>query len=132
MKKKIMVVDDEESFLEVISKILEKAGFETIQARNGYEALELIKKEKPDLILLDVMMPDIDGWSLSAKIRQNKGFKNVPIAMLTVRGSEEDKLKTFQLANANWHITKPVDKEKLISTVNWLLTSKKKLNEKEI
>lgn len=127
VKKKIMVVDDEEGFLEVVAKILEREGFDVIKANSGYSALELLKKEKPDLMLLDVMMPDMDGWSLCSKIRQNKEFKDTIIAMLTVKGSEEDKLKTFQRANADWHITKPIEKEKLISTVNWLLARSKKV-----
>jgi len=127
MKKKIMVVDDEESFLEVVSKIFEKENFDVIKANNGYEALELLKKDKPDLMLLDVMMPDLDGWTLCAKIRQDKELKNIIIAMLTVKSSEEDKLKTLQQADADWHITKPVGKEKLISTVKWLLTRPKKV-----
>lgn len=122
-----MVVDDEEGFLEVIAKMLEREGFSVIKANNGNEALELLKKDKPDLMLLDVMMPDLDGWSLCAKIRQNKELKDIIITMLTVKGSEEDKLKTFQKANADWHITKPIEKEKLISTINWLLARQKKV-----
>ena len=123
---KIMVVDDEPDLIFLVRKILEKEGHEVIEADGGKECLEKLKTERPDLILLDVMMPDIDGWEVSKRIKADKELKSIPIAMLTVRTSEGDKSKSFQEAYANAHIDKPIIREKLIKTIEWLLEHFKK------
>ncbi len=119
--KKILVIDDEPDIVFLIKLILEKEGYKVIEANSGSEGLELAKKEKPDLILLDVMMPDMLGWEVSKKIKADKELSKIPVAMLTVKSAAEDKLKSLEEARADWHIAKPIDREKLLSTVAWLL-----------
>jgi CheY-like chemotaxis protein len=119
--KKILVIDDEPDIVFLIKLILEKEGYRVIEANSGSEGLELAKKEKPDLILLDVMMPDMLGWEVSKKIKSDKELQKIPVAMLTVKSAAEDKLKSLEEARADWHIAKPIDRDKLISTVAWLL-----------
>lgn len=114
-------MDDEDGVLYLISTILKKAGHEAITASSGEECLEMLKTEKPDLILMDVMMPGMDGHDTCKRIKGNKETKSIPVAMLTVKAEDEDKLKSLQDSIADWHITKPVEKGKLVEMVNWLL-----------
>jgi CheY-like chemotaxis protein len=116
-------VDDEDGVLYLISTILKKAGHQAITASSGEECLEILKTEKPDLILLDVMMPGLDGHDTCKRIKKNKESKSIPVAMLTVKSEDEDKLKSLQDSTADWHITKPVEKGKLVEMVNWLLNT---------
>ncbi|MDI6655200.1 MAG: response regulator [Candidatus Hydrothermarchaeota archaeon] len=120
-RKRIMVVDDEPDIRYLLRKMLEKEGYEVIEARDGRDCLERLKKERPDLILLDIMMPGMLGWEVSKKIKEDEKFKSIPVAMLTVRTAEEDKVKSLEESLADWHISKPIDREKLIETVKWLL-----------
>ncbi len=118
---RIMVVDDEKDILFVIGKILEKNGHEALKVESGEEAMEILKSETPDLILLDVMMPGLDGWEVCSKVKSNEKLKNIPVVMLTAKTSDEDKLKALEECGANWHISKPIDKVKFLDTVTWML-----------
>ncbi|MFQ6136684.1 MAG: PleD family two-component system response regulator [Candidatus Hydrothermarchaeales archaeon] len=120
-KKKIMIVDDEQSIRFVIRRILEKEGYDIIEAESGEECLDRLEQEKPDLILLDVMMPGLDGWTTCSRIKNRDDTKEITISMLTVKRSEEDKIKSFEDSLADWHISKPIDRKDLIKTVKWLL-----------
>lgn len=118
---RVLVVDDEEDLRELIMKVLESKGLEVYGASQGEEALEKVRAIKPHLVLLDVMMPDIDGWEVCRRIKNDPGTKDVVVSMLTVRGRDPDKVKSFDYAIADWHISKPVDIEDLSKTVLWLL-----------
>ena len=127
---KILVVDDEDGVLYLISTILKKAGHNIITASNGEECLEILKKEKPDLILLDIMMPGMDGHDTCKVIKTSPEYGSIPVAMLTVKSEDEDRLRSLEDCTADWHIAKPVEKEKLVELVNWLLnTPPRKKNE---
>ena len=117
----IMVVDDEPDIVYLVEKMLKKEGYDTIHAYNGEEALMKLENAKPDLILLDVMMPGISGWETSKKIKENPETSSIPIAMLTVKSTDEDMEKSFQYAHCDAHISKPIIREKMLSTVKWLL-----------
>lgn len=119
-----MIVDDEDGVLYLMSTILKKAGHETITAASGEECFEVLKTVKPDLILLDVMMPGLDGYDVCKSIKANPEHKNIPVAMLTARSNDEERLQSMESGLADWHIAKPVQKEKLVEVVNWLLTSR--------
>lgn len=119
---KLLIIDDDPTTIFTLKKILGKEGYEIIEALGGKEALELLKSEEPDLILLDVMMPELDGWEISKKIRSSKKTGKIPIAMLTVRGEQEDRVKSFEDGRADAHINKPFIREELLNTIKWLLT----------
>lgn len=119
--KTIMVVDDEPDIVYLVSKMLEKEGYNVVKARNGDDALEKMKKTKPDLVLLDVMMPGMNGWEVSKKMKAHPEYKSIPIAMLTVKSSPDDMEKSFSYAHCDAHIAKPLIKEKMLNTVKWLL-----------
>lgn len=88
MSKTILVVDDEPNILLTIAQTLEVFGYNIIKAKNGQECIEKLceTKENPDLVLLDIMMPEISGWDIAAKIKENPDWKKIPIAFLTAKG----------------------------------------------
>ena len=121
---KIMLVDNEPDVLLVERIILEKAGYEVIETESGEECLERLETEKPSMILLDIMMPGIDGWETCKRIKENESTKDISVIMVTVRGSEEDMTKSFQYGMSDGHITKPIIKEKLLKTIEWIVKTK--------
>jgi two-component system alkaline phosphatase synthesis response regulator PhoP len=120
-KKRIMVVDDEPDIVQVIRIILQNEGFDVHVAGNGREAVEMAKEVKPDLILMDVMMPEMDGWEACKRIKGDPETKDIIVSMLTVKSQDENKVKSLDDAMADWHIAKPVRGKRLIQTVTWLL-----------
>ena len=128
--RKIMVVDDDAGVLKIVSSILEKEGYESIVANSGRECLEILENEKPELIFMDVMMPDMDGWETVKKIKNDESNKDIIIAMLTVKSEPGDKLKSIGEVKADWHLIKPVSRDEIIQTAEWLL--KKRELEKSV
>ena len=125
--EKILIVDDENDIAELISDILEDEGYETVIANDGKTAIKLVKEENFDLVLLDVMMPKLDGWSVLRKIRQES---NLPVIMLTARGEEQDELVGFEVG-ADDYITKPFVNEELVARVKAHLRREGRLNTKK-
>jgi len=115
--KKILVVDDEERMLRFIRLNLEQDGFQVIEAIKGHEALDKMRTALPDLILLDVMLPDIDGFDLLKMIRE---ISTIPVIMLTAKGEEDDRVKGLELG-ADDYITKPFSPRELVSRVKAVL-----------
>ena len=119
--KKIMVVDDEEHLVELIKAILETAGFDVTTSSSGSEALDKLKSVKPDLVLLDMMMPGMSGRQVCEKIRANAKTKNLKVAFLTVaRFSETGKGVLDKMKVADY-ITKPFDNDDLVKRVKKLV-----------
>ncbi len=117
---KILLVDDEKDILEFVSYNLKREGFEVLTARNGEDGIELAKAEKPHLILLDVMMPGMDGIETCNAIRENDELSGVLVAMLTARGEDYSQVAGFD-AGADDYITKPIKPKVLVSRVKALL-----------
>jgi two-component system response regulator VicR len=119
--KKVLVVDDEPDTLELVKLVLESAGFEAILVKSGMEAMAKIDAEELDLVLLDIMMPDMDGWDVFRKIKEKN--KNIPIAILTAKAQNIDKLLGLHVLKADDYITKPFGKNELIGKVRKLTGS---------
>ena len=122
---KILLVDDEEDILEFLSYNLKKEGFRIDTANNGISALKKLEKSNPDLIILDVMMPEMDGIEVCEKIREQDKFDDVLILFLTARSEEYSELAGFS-AGADDYITKPIKPKLLVSRVNAILKRKRK------
>jgi two-component system, OmpR family, alkaline phosphatase synthesis response regulator PhoP len=119
-KLKILLVDDEIDILEFISYNLEKEGYVVYTGKNGLEAIQLAEKHLPNLIILDVMMPEMDGIAACEEIRKIPALKNTIIAFLTARGEDYSQIAGFE-AGADDYITKPVRPKVLVSRVKALL-----------
>jgi len=122
---KILLVDDEEDILEFLSYNLKKEGFRIDTANNGISALKKLEKSKPDLIILDVMMPEMDGIEVCEKIREQDNFDDILILFLTARSEEYSELAGFS-AGADDYITKPIKPKLLVSRVNAILKRKRR------
>ena len=128
MKKeeiKILLVDDEPDILEIISFNLEKVGYQVTTASNGLEALKQAKKTLPHLIILDVMMPELDGIETCERLRQEEQFQDTIIMFLTARGEDYSYVAAFD-AGADDYVTKPIKPKVLLSKVKGLLRRLKK------
>jgi phosphate regulon transcriptional regulator PhoB len=131
-KKKILVVDDEKDILELLEYNLEKEGYEVFKAITGEEALELVKRKNPDLIILDLMLPDVDGLEVCKILKRDMRTDSIPIIMLTAKGEESDIIVGLELG-ADDYITKPFSPKALIARVKAVLRRlKEKLEPKEV
>lgn len=122
-KKKILVIDDEQDILEFLSYNLKREGAKVFTATNGVKAIEIAKSKKPELILLDVMMPEMDGMETCIQLRENMETKDVIIAFLTARSEDYSQIAGFD-AGADDYITKPIKPRVLISRIKALLRRK--------
>lgn len=116
-KQKIMIVDDDKNICELLRLYLEKEDFETVQAYDGEQALEMFDKEQPSLVLLDVMMPRVDGWETCRRLREKS---KVPVIMLTARGETFDKVLGLELG-ADDYVVKPFDAKEVVARVKAVL-----------
>ena len=120
MSKEILIVDDEPGVAVAIQFLMEQQGHSVLVAQRGEDALEMIYKYKPDLVLLDIMLPGISGWEVCEIIRLNPDYRNIKIVFLTARSSEVEIAKGLALG-ADAYITKPFSNDKLVARVNALL-----------
>lgn len=125
---KILAVDDEQRMVRFIQLNLEQDGFEVITAYNGKDALEQVRTQLPDLILLDIMMPDINGFEVLKKIRE---VNTVPVIMLTAKGEEDDRIQGLELG-ADDYITKPFSPRELVSRIRAVLRRTKSFSEDQV
>ncbi len=117
---KILIVDDEKDIVETLSFMLKTKGYETITAYDGEEGLKLAKEEHPDLIILDVMMPKINGYKICRLLKYDAKYKNIPIVMVTARSQEGDKL-IGEETGADRYITKPFEFSDILDVINELI-----------
>ncbi|MDW7732055.1 MAG: response regulator [Methanolobus sp.] len=122
MCPKVMVVDDEPDTIDLVKLILESEGIDVIGASSGFECLEFIKNELPDAVLLDIMMPDMNGWETFHKIKEHN--PGLPVAMLTVKSQEFDKMLGLHVIKADDYITKPFSRRELIKRTKSLIEAK--------
>jgi len=120
MSKKILVVDDEKNIVEALRYNLEKENFRTIAAHDGAAALELARREHPDLIVLDWMLPGMDGLEVCRALRRGEDTRSIPIVMLTVRSDETDKVLGLEMG-ADDYVTKPFSHRELLARIRAVL-----------
>jgi two-component system alkaline phosphatase synthesis response regulator PhoP len=119
-KQTILVVDDEQDLLDLIEYNLKKEGFAVIKAENGLEGIKAAKEHKPDLILLDIMMPKMDGLEVCNQIRQDQEIRKTPIIFLTARGDEKTEVEGLNMGGDDY-VTKPISTTKLMSRIKAVL-----------
>jgi DNA-binding response OmpR family regulator len=117
MKNKILLIDDDPTLLDLLGQFLQESGFQVYTAANGASGMKLAYNERPDLVLLDVMMPGMDGWEICARLRE---MTQVPIVMVTAKSNEADKLRGFRLG-VDDYVTKPFSFAELVARVQAIL-----------
>jgi CheY-like chemotaxis protein len=123
--KTILVADDESSVRRLIRRLLSKE-YKVVEAENGAAAIEIVNKQKVDLILMDIMMPETDGLSAAYAIKQNALTSNIPILMVTAINHSLNKKLSENVIGTNGYITKPFDNKELLSTIKILLNNRDK------
>jgi DNA-binding response OmpR family regulator len=121
--KKILIAEDSSTIRAIVEHKLSRNGFEVIMAKDGEEAWRKIRETKPDLILLDVIMPAMDGFQVLNKIKQEEDLRDIPIIFLTSKGMETDMVKGFELGAVDY-IVKPFSPDVLLARVSSLLKTK--------
>lgn len=124
MKEKIMIVDDEKDIVKMLEYNLKKEGYRTISAYDGEDALEIIKKDHPDLVLLDLMLPEMDGLEVCKKIKQDDLTSGISVIMLTAKSQESDKIVGLELG-ADDYVTKPFSPRELMARIKAVLRRSK-------
>lgn len=120
----VLMVDDDATNRILVSEILDLCGYESIQAGSGIEALDVLVENPVDVILLDIMMPDMDGYEFCKKLKESNNLSHIPIIMLTALIDDESKQKAFA-AGANDYITKPFKMDDLVSRIDQLVATQR-------
>ncbi len=122
MARKILVVDDERHIVRLVEVNLTRAGYDIVVAYDGIEALEVVKKEKPDMIVLDVMMPRMDGFEVLKKLQADESTQNIPVIMLTAKAQDADIFKGWS-SGVSSYLTKPFNPRELLTFVERIFQS---------
>ena len=120
MPKRLLIVDDEPELVLLMEVRLKTSGYETLRATDGQSALEIAKKEKPDLIILDIMLPKMDGYKVCALLKKDARYAKIPIILFTARAQADD-MKIGEEVGADAYITKPYDPQVLLAKIGELI-----------
>ena len=119
-KAKILVVDDNEKNVELLEAILQAASFEVLKAYDGKQAIEMVGKERPNLLLLDIMMPQLDGFQVCEILKKDPQNAGLPVIMVTAKDKESDIVQSLE-RGADDYVVKPIDKKELLNKIDDLL-----------
>ncbi len=122
---RILVADDSPFVLEIVETVLKSEGFEVITANDGMEAWDKIQKEIPDIIIIDVVMPGMNGYEICEKVKADEKLKNLPVMMLTTKAQDKD-IELAQASGADLYMTKPFDPDELTGKVRKFFEKKNK------
>ena len=125
MAKRILIVDDEVQLVEMVKMRLESAGYETIVAYDGQEGFDKAKKDKPDLIILDLMLPKMDGYKICALLKKDSRYSKIPIMLFSARCQDSD-LKMGEEVCADAYVVKPFDSKALLIKIKELISAGKR------
>ena len=124
--KRVVCIEDEPEMIDLVKLILSRKGYQVIGAMGGREGLEAIAREKPDIVLLDLMMPDMDGWEVYQKMKANDGTKSIPVIVVTAKAQSIDKVLGLHIAKVDDSITKPFGPQELLESVEKVLAQRER------
>jgi two-component system response regulator VicR len=124
VKRNVVCIEDEPEMIDLIRLILGRRGFELIGAMGGREGLEAIRRTKPDLVLLDLMMPDMDGWDVYQQMKADDDLKDIPVIIVTAKAQSIDKVLGLHIAKVDDYVTKPFGPQELLQSVERVLGAK--------
>jgi CheY-like chemotaxis protein len=124
MKNHIVCVDDDPQVLKTIRLVLEHEGFQVSMASSGREGLEAIRQLKPDLVVLDLMMPEMDGWEVYQQVKIDDALKHIPFVIFTAKGGPIDRTIGLQIAKVDAYLTKPLSPQALVQAIRRILDAK--------
>ena len=118
---RVVCVEDEPEMIDLIRLILGRKGYEVIGAHGGMAAMQIIQEQMPDVILLDLMMPDMDGWEVYQKLKANEDVKNIPVIVVTAKAQSIDKVLGLHIAKVDDYISKPFSPQELLDSIDQIL-----------
>lgn len=121
---KVLCIEDEPEMIDLVRLILERKDYEVIGVLGGEEGLEAIQRLRPDLVLLDIMMPDMDGWEVFRRIRANPELQDLPVIVVTAKAQSIDKILGLHIAKVDDYVTKPFGPQELLQSVERVLAAK--------
>jgi two-component system response regulator VicR len=119
--KRVVCIEDEPEMIDLVRLILSRKGFNVIGANGGIEGLETVRREHPDLVLLDLMMPDMDGWEVYQQMKADEGLRNIPVVVVTAKAQSIDKVLGLHIAKVDDYITKPFGPQELLESVEKII-----------
>jgi len=119
--KRVVCIEDDPGMIDLVKLILSRKGFQVVGAMGGREGLEAIQREKPDLVLLDLMMPDMDGWEVYQRMKADDSTKAIPVIVVTAKAQSIDKVLGLHIAKVDDYITKPFGPQELLESVEKVL-----------
>ncbi|MDO9349095.1 MAG: response regulator [Anaerolineales bacterium] len=122
--KRVLCIEDEAEMIDLIRLILGRRGFEVKGANGGLEGLEMIRKEKPDLVLLDLMMPDMDGWEVYQQMKADEATRDIPVIVVTAKAQSIDKVLGLHIAKVDDYIAKPFSPQELLASIDNVLAKR--------
>jgi two-component system response regulator VicR len=121
-KKKVVCIEDEPEMIDLVKLILGRKGFDLVGAMGGREGLEAVRRIKPDLVLLDLMMPDMDGWEVYQQMKADAELSNIPVIVVTAKAQSIDKVLGLHIAKVDDYVTKPFGPQELLQSVERVLS----------
>ncbi len=125
---RLAYIEDEPEMIDLVRLILGRRGYTVLGAKGGREGLELVRTELPDLVLLDLMMPDMDGWDVYHQLKSDEQTRDIPVIVITAKAQNIDKVLGLRIANVEDYITKPFRPQELIERVSSVLAKRTKAN----
>ncbi len=122
--RRVVCVEDDQGMIDLMRLVLDRKGFEFIGAMGGYEGLEAIRKRRPDLVLLDLMMPDIDGWEVYRKMKADSEMQTIPVIVVTAKREDIDKILALHVARVEAYVIKPFSPSELVQTIEKVLEAR--------
>jgi DNA-binding response OmpR family regulator len=119
--KRVVCIEDEPEMIDLVRLILGRKGFNVIGANGGVEGLETVRQEEPDLVLLDLMMPDMDGWEVYQQMKADPALREIPVVVVTAKAQSIDKVLGLHIAKVDDYITKPFGPQELLESVEKIL-----------
>jgi DNA-binding response OmpR family regulator len=120
-KKQVIYIEDEQEMIDLVRLILSRKGIEVKGANGGREGLDMIRQEPPDLVLLDLMMPDMDGWDVYQQIKADDATAGIPVIVITAKAQSIDKVLGLHIAKVDDYISKPFSPQELVESVDLVL-----------
>lgn len=125
-KKQLVYIEDEQEMIDLVRLILGRKGYEVIGANGGHEGLDLVRSRLPDLVLLDLMMPDMDGWDVYQHMKADESTRDIPVIVVTAKAQSIDKVLGLHIAKVDDYISKPFSPNDLVASVEKVLANASK------
>ena len=123
-RRRVICIEDEQEIIDLIKLILERKGFEVVGAVGGREGLSAVRREKPDLILLDLMMPEVDGWEVYRRMKADPELRRIPVVVVTAKAQSIDKVLGLHIAKVDDYVTKPFSPNDLLESIERVLSKR--------